>query len=134
MNKAQLIQELNFKAVRSSGAGGQHVNKVSTKIDLSFSLEDSNGLATTEKERIYRKIGHRLTKDGVLQMQCDETRSQHRNKELAIARFLTLMEEALKVKKKRRKTKPSRSSIEKRLKHKKKNAQKKTNRGKPQID
>ncbi|SIS39427.1 ribosome-associated protein [Zobellia uliginosa] len=134
MNKAQLIQELNFKAVRSSGAGGQHVNKVSTKIDLSFSLKDSNGLTATEKERIYRKIGHRLTKDGVLQMQCDETRSQHRNKELAIARFLTLMEDALKVKKKRRKTKPSRSSIEKRLKQKKKNAQKKTNRGKPQID
>ncbi|MBT2160146.1 alternative ribosome rescue aminoacyl-tRNA hydrolase ArfB [Zobellia barbeyronii] len=134
MNKSQLLQELNFKAVRSSGAGGQHVNKVSTKIDLSFSVEDSNGLTNTEKERIHRKIGHRLTKEGILQMQCDESRSQHRNKDLAIARFLNLIEDALKVKKKRRKTKPSRSSIEKRLKHKKKNAQKKTNRGKPQID
>ncbi|WP_289037501.1 alternative ribosome rescue aminoacyl-tRNA hydrolase ArfB [uncultured Zobellia sp.] len=134
MNKAQLIQELTFKAVRSSGAGGQHVNKVSTKIDLSFSVEESNGLTAIEKERLYKKISHRLTKEGVLQMQCDETRSQHRNKELAITRFLSLIEDALKVKKKRRKTKPSRSSIEKRLKHKKKNAQKKTNRGKPQMD
>ncbi|MUH35775.1 aminoacyl-tRNA hydrolase [Zobellia amurskyensis] len=134
MNKSQLLQELNFKAVRSSGAGGQHVNKVSTKIDLSFSVEESNGLTVIEKERINDKIGHRLTKEGILQMQCDETRSQHRNKELAIARFLNLIEDALKVKKKRRKTKPSRSSIEKRLKHKKKNAQKKTNRGKPQMD
>ncbi|MGS0525923.1 alternative ribosome rescue aminoacyl-tRNA hydrolase ArfB [Zobellia nedashkovskayae] len=134
MNKSQLLQELKFKAVRSSGAGGQHVNKVSTKIDLSFSVEDSSGLTNTEKERIHRKIGHRLTKEGVLQMQCDESRSQHRNKDLAIARFLNLIEDALMVKKKRRKTKPSRSSIEKRLKHKKKNAQKKTNRGKPQID
>ena len=134
MNKAQLLQELNFKAVRSSGAGGQHVNKVSTKIELSFSVEDSYGLTAAEKSRIIRKIGKRLTKEGILQMQCDESRSQHKNKELAISRFFNLIEESLIVRKKRRKTKPSRSSIEKRLKHKKNNAQKKANRGKPQID
>lgn len=134
MDKELAIQELNFKAVRSSGAGGQHVNKVSTKIELSFDVEGSNALSETEKSRIYRKLGKKLSKMNVLQLQCDESRSQHKNKELAINRFLETMTNALKVKKIRRKTKPSRSAIAKRLNSKKKNALKKANRGKPSID
>lgn len=134
MNKTKIIQELQFKAVRSSGAGGQHVNKVSTKIELFFALDNSNALTETEKERISLKLAHRLTKENMLLLQCDESRSQHKNKDLAIKRFLEVLENALIVPKKRRKTKPSRGAIEKRLQNKKKAAQKKVNRGKPNLD
>lgn len=134
MDKTKIIQELQFKAVRSSGAGGQHVNKVSTKIELFFDLDNSNALTETEKERISLKLTHRLTKENMLLLQCDESRSQHKNKDLAIKRFLEVLENALIVPKKRRKTKPSRGAIEKRLQNKKKAAQKKINRGKPDLD
>ncbi len=134
MDKAKIIQELQFKAVRSSGAGGQHVNKVSTKIELSFDLDNSNALTETEKERIILKLSNRLTKENILLLQCDESRSQHKNKDLAIKRFLEVLENALIVPKKRRKTKPSKAAIEKRLQNKKKAAQKKVNRGKPDMD
>lgn len=134
MDKTKIIQELQFKAVRSSGAGGQHVNKVSTKIELFFDVDSSNALTETEKERISLKLPHRLTKENMLLLQCDESRSQHKNKDLAIKRFLEVLENALIIPKKRRKTKPSRGAIEKRLQNKKKAAQKKVNRGKPDLD
>ncbi|WP_149273390.1 alternative ribosome rescue aminoacyl-tRNA hydrolase ArfB [Pareuzebyella sediminis] len=134
MDDRRVVQELGFKAVRSSGAGGQHVNKVATKIEFSFDVDASNALSPHEKARIRRKLKHRLTNENILRLQCDETRSQHKNRELGAKRFLELLEHALQVKKKRRKTKPSRSSIEKRLKVKKKNAQKKAHRQKPSLD
>ncbi len=134
MDKNQILQELQFKAVRSSGAGGQHVNKVSTKIGLAFDVVNSNAFTESEKERLLLKLDNRLTKENVLLLQCDESRSQHKNKELVIKRLFTLLENALKVPKKRRKTKPKRSAIEKRLKSKKRNAQKKANRGKPELE
>ena len=134
MNKTDILKELKFKAVRSGGAGGQHVNKVSTKIELFFDVNTSNALSEKEKERLLLKLGHRLTKENILLLQCDESRSQHKNKDLAIKRFLEVIDNALKIPKKRRKTKPSRSSIEKRLKSKKKAAQKKVNRGKPELE
>ncbi|VAW11497.1 Hypothetical protein YaeJ with similarity to translation release factor [hydrothermal vent metagenome] len=134
MNKDQIIKELQFKAVRSSGAGGQNVNKVSTKIELFFDLNNSDALSDPEKERLLLKLSHRLTKENKLLLQCDESRSQHKNKALVIKRFLQTIESALKVPKKRRKTKPTRSAIEKRLKSKKKSAQKKVNRKRPEID
>jgi ribosome-associated protein len=134
VNKDQIIKELQFKAVRSSGAGGQNVNKVSTKIELFFDLNNSDALSDPEKERLLLKLSHRLTKENKLLLQCDESRSQHKNKALVIKRFLQTIEIALKVQKKRRKTKPTRSAIEKRLKSKKKSSQKKVNRKKPEID
>ena len=134
MDKAKIVQELQFKAVRSSGAGGQHVNKVSTKIELYFDLDNSDAITKTEKERISLKLAYRLTKENRLLLQCDESRSQHKNKDLAIKRFLELLDHALIIPKKRRKTKPSRGAIEKRLQNKKKAAQKKVNRGKPDLD
>ncbi|MFH6603187.1 alternative ribosome rescue aminoacyl-tRNA hydrolase ArfB [Maribacter algicola] len=133
MNKEQVLQELLFKAVRSGGAGGQHVNKVSTKIELAFDIDNSNAFTATEKSRILLKLGNRLTKENILLLQCDESRSQHKNKELVIERLFVILENALKVHKKRRKTKPTRLSIEKRLKSKKKTAQKKTNRSKHDL-
>ena len=134
MDKQQLLQELQFKAVRSSGAGGQHVNKVSSKMELALDVFNSQALSDIEKERIYLKLGNRLTKEKVLLLQCDESRSQHKNKELVTQRLLELLEKALIVPKKRRKTKPSRSAIEKRLKSKLKKAQKKGRRGRPDLE
>ncbi|SMC40919.1 alternative ribosome rescue aminoacyl-tRNA hydrolase ArfB [Cellulophaga tyrosinoxydans] len=130
MNKEILLKELSYKAVRSSGAGGQHVNKVSSKIVLVFDVMASEGLTLLEKEKIYLKLANRLSKENILLLQCDESRSQHKNKELVLIRFFELLEKALKVAKKRKATKPSKSSIEKRLKSKKKAAEKKLNRTK----
>lgn len=134
MDKGQLIKELQFKAVRSGGAGGQHVNKVSTKIELAFDLVNSLAFLDTEKERLLDKLESRLTNDGMLLLQCDETRSQARNKELVIRRFLKVIENGLKVPKKRKATKPSKASVEKRLKAKKLTSQKKAGRGKPALE
>ncbi|SFW54036.1 alternative ribosome rescue aminoacyl-tRNA hydrolase ArfB [Cellulophaga fucicola] len=134
MNTTQIIQELQFKAVRSSGAGGQHVNKVSTKIELTYDLQNSTAVTDKEKERLLLKLSNRLTKENVLLLQCDDSRSQHKNKDLAIKRFLELIKSALVVPKKRKKTKPSRSAIEKRLNSKKKSALKKVNRKRPSLE
>ena len=129
-----LLKELQYKAVRSSGAGGQHVNKVSTKIELSFDLQNSNALTDLEKERLLLKLGGRLTKENILQLQCDESRSQHKNKDLAIARLFCILENALKTDKKRKKTKPTLASVARRLDSKKKEALKKAARKRPELD
>lgn len=133
-DKDALIQELTFKAVRSSGAGGQHVNKVSSKIELAFNLSESLVLSDLQKERLLKKLSSRLTKDHVLILQSDESRSQHKNKELAIKRFLDLIESGLKVPKKRIPTKIPKSVIKKRLKSKRKLSDKKANRKKPDLE
>ena len=134
MNTHELIKELKFKAVRSSGAGGQHVNKVSSKIELTFDLENSKELSENQKEILFKKLATRLTKENVLILFSDETRSQHRNKELAIKRFLEIITQGLKRPKIRRATKPSRSSIRKKVENKKRQASKKLLRKKPPID
>lgn len=134
MNKETIIKELKFKAIRSSGAGGQHVNKVSSKVELMFDVVSSLSLSDTEKERLYLKLVNKLSKENILVLQCDESRSQHKNKELVIKRFLVVIQTALKVPKKRKKTKPSKSAIEKRLKSKLKKAQKKVNRKRPDLE
>ena len=134
MNKEKIRKELKFKAIRSSGAGGQHVNKVSSKVELSYAIQSSKGLSTAEKERLSLKLRSRLTREGMLVLQCDEARSQHKNKELVIKRFFVVLKKSLEVPKKRKPTKPSKSSIEKRLKSKKRDANKKVNRKKPDLD
>ncbi|WP_067030669.1 alternative ribosome rescue aminoacyl-tRNA hydrolase ArfB [Allomuricauda sp. CP2A] len=133
MNKQQVHSELQFKAVRSSGAGGQHVNKVSSKVELSFDVPASEGLSDVEKERLLQKLKTRITNDGVLMLQCDEARSQHKNKELVVKRFFEVLKKGLAVPKKRKPTKPTKSSIEKRLKSKKKAAEKKAKRKPPDV-
>jgi ribosome-associated protein len=133
MDTEKLIKELNFKATRSSGAGGQHVNKVSSKIELFFDLENSSEFSEEEKNRLLKKLATRLTKENVLLLTCDESRSQHKNKELVIKRFLELIQQSLIVPKKRRPTKPSKSSIRKKAENKKKISVKKTLRKKPKL-
>jgi ribosome-associated protein len=134
MDRKVLLEEIKLKAVRSSGAGGQHVNKVSSKAELTFDVANSNGLSLIEKERIINKLSSRLTKENVLILQADENRSQHRNKELVTKRFLELLTSALKVQKKRKKSRPTKSSIEKRLRKKKRDALKKVHRRRPDLD
>lgn len=134
LNTDVLLQELTFKAIRSSGAGGQHVNKVSSKIELSFNLSTSEALTEIQKQRIQNKLKSRLTNDGVLILQCDESRSQHKNKELVIKRFFELIKASLVVPKKRIPTKVPKSVIKKRLKSKRNISEKKVNRKKPDIE
>ncbi|WP_291961400.1 alternative ribosome rescue aminoacyl-tRNA hydrolase ArfB [Maribacter sp.] len=131
MNKEQILTELQFKAIRSSGPGGQHANKVSSKVELSFHIENSAGLTDRQKKRLLLKLGNKLSKEGFLLLQCDESRSQHKNKELIIKRCFKLLERSLIVPKARKKSRPTRSSIEKRLRSKKISSLKKQNRSKP---
>ena len=134
LNTDALIKELSFKAIRSSGSGGQHVNKVSSKIELSFNLQTSLVLNDERKERLTVTLKNRLTKDLVLILQCDESRSQHKNKTIVTQRFLQLIKEGLHVPKKRKPTKIPRTAIAKRLKNKNTQSVKKVNRKKPDID
>jgi ribosome-associated protein len=134
MESEQLIKELQFKAIRSSGPGGQHVNKTSSKIEVQFNIQNSEAFSESEKVRLLERLATRINSDGALILQCGETRSQHRNKAIVIQRLLDLLTQNLKVKKKRKKTKPSKSDIEKRLKKKKRQALKKSNRKPPKIE
>ncbi len=133
MDKEKIISELTFKAVRSSGAGGQNVNKVSSKVVLTFDLMASNALSDEEKTLIQSKIATRLTSDNILILNCDEDRSQLKNKELVVKRFLDLIKKSLIIPKPRKPTKISRSVIEKRLKAKATTSVVKMTRKKPEL-
>lgn len=134
MNKESIYKELQFKAVRSSGAGGQHVNKVSSKVELSFDIPNSTSISSEEKEVLLKNLSTRLTKDGILQLSSGESRSQHTNKEKVIKRFFEVLEKGLFIPKKRKPTKPSKSSIQKRLQNKQNTSNKKNLRKKPNIE
>ena len=133
MDKAILLSELKFKAVRSSGAGGQNVNKVSSKVVLSFDLANSLGLTQEEKERLQIKIANKLTQEVVLIITSEEDRSQFKNKEIAIKKFLKVIENGLLVPKERKEIKVSRRAKEKRLNGKKVMSVLKQNRKKPNF-
>ena len=134
MNVEILLTELNFKGIRSSGPGGQHVNKTASKVEVSFDLESSQALSEVEKERLRSKLASNISTEGIITLQCGETRSQHRNKAIVIERLIELLQQNLKVAKKRKKTKPSKNAIERRLKSKKEHALKKSNRKPPRIE
>jgi ribosome-associated protein len=128
MDYEDLNKEINYRTSRSGGAGGQHVNKVSTKVELLFDVNNSTLLTERKKTIIIEKLSNRISKEGILSLTCDETRSQLTNKEIAFERFVNLIKTALIPVKKRRRTKPSRSSVRKRLDNKKKHSEKKSNR------
>ena len=128
MNKEIIQTEIQYKAVRSSGAGGQNVNKVATKVQIQFFVEQSNGLTADEKTLLTEKLANRITKEGFIMGECGETRSQLKNKELCTQRLFLLLENALKKDKKRIATKIPKSVIKKRLEDKQRNAEKKQNR------
>jgi ribosome-associated protein len=120
-----LIRELKFKFTPSSGPGGQNVNKVSTRVEIRFNVIESDILSSDQKIIIIEKLGNKINATGDLIIICDETRSQIKNREIAISKFESLIEEALKPVKKRKATKPTKASKEKRLKEKKKITEKK---------
>src|SRR6056297_4215777 len=128
ISKDLILNELVFKAVRSSGSGGQNVNKVSTKVELRFDVEHSEFLTGDEKARIFKKLKNRISNEGILIITSDKERTQLRNKNKAVELFFDLLEQALKKPKKRKKTKPTRASKEKRLKEKKVQSEKKQSR------
>lgn len=130
MKKDIILTELQYKAVRSSGAGGQNVNKVSSKVVLSFSIENSFGLNEEEKEFIKQKLASKLTSEFILILNCDEDRSQLKNKEIVTKRLFDILEKALVKPKPRKATKVPKNVIEKRLKEKKSTSEIKNNRKK----
>lgn len=134
MEIQKIISELQYKAVRSSGAGGQNVNKVSSKVVLTFDLNASNALTEEEKERIKLKLASRLTSEDILILNCDEDRSQLKNKSIVTKRFLELIKNALVIPKIRKATKIPKSVIRKRIKDKKNVSEIKQNRRKPNHD
>ena len=133
MEKDKLISELQFKAVRSSGAGGQNVNKVSSKVVLSFDLKNSNAISNEEKNLLETNLSSRLTNDHILILNCDEDRSQLKNKEIVIKRFLAIIEQRLYIPKIRKATKIPKSIIRKRIKDKKNVSDIKKTRRKPEF-
>ena len=134
METKTIITELTYKAVRSSGAGGQNVNKVSSKVVLSFDLQNSQALSQEEKELISVKLSSRLTSESILILNCDEDRSQLKNKAIVTKRFLELLKNALIIPKVRKATKIPKSVIRKRIKDKKNISEVKNNRKKPNLD
>ena len=134
MNERLVIQEIRYKAVRSGGPGGQHANKVSSKVVGSFDVSESRALSENEKLRINDRLEHRLTAHGELILSCDASRSQHQNKKIAGERILTLLKGALKRPRKRIPTKVSKRVKIKRSERKIQHSQKKSRRRKPDID
>ena len=127
-DEIKLKTELKFRTSRSSGPGGQSVNKVNTKVELLFDVWNSIVLSFYQKEIIAVKLSNRINTDGIFSMSSDETRSQLKNKELVVSRFIQLLNEALAPIKKRKATKRSKASVEKRLRNKKYQSDKKKNR------
>ena len=125
----QLENEMTFATSRSSGPGGQNVNKVNSKVELRFNVQQSNSLTDMEKQHIIVRCKNRINNDGEIIITAQVERSQLQNKEQALKKFFMLIESALKPVKKRKPTKPSRSSIEKRLKNKKLKSEIKSSRG-----
>ena len=123
-----LLNEVVFKASRSSGSGGQNVNKVSTKVEVKFDINTSALFNDEEKELILNRLAHRVSADKSIRVISQESRSQLANKQLAVRKLYLILKNALKQDKPRKATKPKRSAIEKRLREKQLVAQKKITR------
>ncbi|WP_426058491.1 alternative ribosome rescue aminoacyl-tRNA hydrolase ArfB [Hymenobacter sp. B1770] len=122
------LPEIIFQTSRSSGPGGQNVNKVESRVELRFHVQNSQVLSDTQKALILEKLSNQLTADGLLLITAQDDRSQFRNKEIALARFHELLQNSLRRPKPRKATKPSKSAVRKRLEGKKIQGEKKANR------
>ncbi len=126
-------REFVFQTSRSSGPGGQNVNKVSSRVELRFDIPNSALLTDGQKELLLKKLASKLTGDGVLLLTSQEDRSQLRNKEIVVEKFYTILQRAFKPVKKRKSTRPTKASVEKRITEKKQRSEKKSMRGKIDI-
>jgi ribosome-associated protein len=128
IKRGDFLPELDFLTSRSGGAGGQHVNKVETKVLLKFEVMGSQVLTEEEKLTLIQKNKNKVDQSGILQLYAQETRSQLQNKEAVIAKFYELLYSSFQKKKVRKASRPSKGAIEDRLKSKKAHAEKKANR------
>ena len=128
------MSELRFRFARSSGPGGQHVNRSATQVELLFDVAGSPSLNEMQRRRVLTKLKSRLDKEGVLHLVSQETRSQLRNREEAVERFQELMRDALRVPKSRRPTRPTRTARERRLGEKRRRGETKRDRRPVQPD
>lgn len=131
--RESILSELTFETSRSSGKGGQHVNKTESRVTLVFNLDQSLCFSEQEKARVRLNLKNRLS-HGVLRMSSQDSRSQHRNKEIVINRFFELLSRALQKPKPRKKTGPSKAQKEARFKAKKQHSEKKQMRKKPRKE
>ncbi len=123
-----LSNEVKYKTARSSGPGGQNVNKVNTKVSIHFNVNESELLSRPQKIIIFNKLKSRINKDGFIIINCEKTRSQLKNKEMALSSLHDLINRTLTPEKKRISTKPTKASKLKRLQNKKLLSDKKANR------
>lgn len=128
IRKEDIIKELVFRTSRSGGKGGQHVNKVSSKVELNFNVPKSVFLSDAQKNLILEKLSGRLSSEGVLQIVTEEEKSQFRNKERSIEKLLLILENAMYRPVLRKPSRPKGSAIEARLRAKRLNAIKKVSR------
>jgi len=130
-SKIQISEnEIEFKTSRSSGPGGQNVNKLNTKVAAILDIGNCSFLNSEQKITILKKLSSRLTKDGRLIVESQRFRTQRANRDFAVEKLNDLIEIALKKQKKRKPTKPTRTSVEKRLKQKKRRSDLKQHREK----
>ncbi len=123
------LSELELRATRSGGPGGQHVNTTSTRVQLSWDVAGSPSLTERRRQLIQSRLGNRIDKEGVLHLSADTHRSQHRNREEVVERFGDLVAEALRLRKERKPTRPTKASKERRLRAKKQRGRLKKLRG-----
>lgn len=126
--------ELEFRYVRSGGPGGQHANKTSTKVELTWDISTSAALGPRQRARLLANLGRRVEASGTLRIRSDRHRSQSRNRDDAIERLVTLVRDGLVVRKGRIATGPSQGAKQKRLEQKKKRAEIKQGRRRPSVD
>ncbi len=117
------LAELRYRTTRSSGPGGQHVNKSETQVELSFDVAHSPSLTEAQRQRILIKLKNLIDQDGVLHLAAQAERSQLRNREIVTARFQEIVAAALRIPKKRRPTRPTAASKTRRLESKKRRGQ-----------
>lgn len=123
------LSELRFRFTRSSGPGGQHVNRSATRVELLFDVAGSSSLTEAQRERAMKALASYIDSDGVLHLVSQTFRSQLRNREEVVERFRTLMHKAMRVPKRRRPTRPSRVAQERRLARKRRRSEIKRQRG-----
>ncbi|MGH3441326.1 MAG: alternative ribosome rescue aminoacyl-tRNA hydrolase ArfB [Nitriliruptorales bacterium] len=125
--------ELEFRVSRSSGPGGQSVNTTDSRVELRWRVRDSPALTDEQRERLLDRLSSRLTTDGVLILTGSEHRSQHRNREAVLGRFVAIVGEALVPPKRRRPTRPTRAARKRRLEEKQQRGEKKRLRKPPDV-